>query len=278
MEYSLKDDDLVAKCVVYTCIIGNYDNLQQPKYIHKDFDYICFVRKGEKYSEYSGVWKIIELEYDTVNNIILSRYPKLNPHLVLPSKYDYSLWIDGNIIIAHQDIYSIILDKIKNNILYSGVKHWARICLYDESSAIILSGKASTWQLIPIIRFLIKNKFPRNFGLSENNVILRNHNDSKVIKLDELWWSMFIRFCKRDQMSFSYCMYKTEIEWDYLLPIGYCARNHYTFLCIKHPIKHTIRIRKFLKIVRGYIGMFIFRLLLLLMLRYNSLNTFNDKL
>lgn len=262
------------KCVVYTCIIGGYDKLKQPKAIHDDFSYICFVRKGEKKCEYDGVWQIVELEYEESDNVILSRFPKLNPHLVLPSKYDYSLWIDGNIIIAHLDIYDVLYNKMRSGILYSGIKHWRRICIYDESLAITLSGKATVWQLIPIIQFLIKNRFPRNFGLSENNVIFRKHNDKKIVDLDTYWWNMFIRFCKRDQMSFSYCMYRIGVDWDYLLPEECCARNHYTFLCIKHPIKQVNRIGRLFKILYQYMAMGVLYLLLLLF-GYHRLKAIN---
>ena len=46
----------MKKCVIYTCIIGAYDDLLQPAVTDPDFDFVCFVGKGEKTAERIGVW------------------------------------------------------------------------------------------------------------------------------------------------------------------------------------------------------------------------------
>ena len=38
--------DAKKKCI-YTVLIGGYDNVIDPKVTVEDFDYICFVGKGE---------------------------------------------------------------------------------------------------------------------------------------------------------------------------------------------------------------------------------------
>ena len=43
----------MKKCVIYTCIIGAYDDLLQPAVTDPDFDFVCFVGKGEKAAERS---------------------------------------------------------------------------------------------------------------------------------------------------------------------------------------------------------------------------------
>ena len=43
------------RIVIYTCIIGGYDELQQPRVTEEGFDFICFVGRGEKTAERIGV-------------------------------------------------------------------------------------------------------------------------------------------------------------------------------------------------------------------------------
>ena len=50
------------RTAVYTCIIGGYDELLQPRVPDPEFDYICFVGKGEKTADRVGVWKIRDFD------------------------------------------------------------------------------------------------------------------------------------------------------------------------------------------------------------------------
>ena len=70
------------KNVCYTCIIGNYDTLKDPKYITDNFDYICFTNnKNLK----SNIWtiKYIDVSFnDKISQIKFQRYLKVNPQKV----------------------------------------------------------------------------------------------------------------------------------------------------------------------------------------------------
>ena len=224
--------------VIYTCITGEYDKLTQPNVINDRFDYICFVKKGTKTADNIGIWQIKELDFDHENNIVLSRYPKLMPHMVLQN-YDYSLWIDGNITINDNFIYDVLEQKIKDNITFSGVKHGARDCIYDEAIACIDANKDKFKNILAIVKHLKRNNFPKHFGLNENNVIFRQHNDSKIIAFSEMWWSLFMTYSKRDQLSGMFCLKTHNIPLDYLLPNGANTRNHFAFCYIKHNPKEV---------------------------------------
>lgn len=45
----------MEKIAIYTCIIGGYDELQQPRVLEEGFDFICFVGPGEKTAERIGI-------------------------------------------------------------------------------------------------------------------------------------------------------------------------------------------------------------------------------
>lgn len=240
------------KIAIYTCIIAGYDVLQQPSSCSPLFDYICFVKKNTLTKHRDGVWFIRELDYVNDSDVILSRYPKINPHLVL-SEYEYSLWIDGNLSVNNEELYRLILNKVQSNILYSGVKHWSRNCVYDEALAIVYTGKDSFSNIVSTIRYLSRCTFPRHYGMAENNVILRKHNDPKVIAMDSMWWNLFTTLSKRDQMTFSYSLESAGIKWDFLLPYNSCARNHYTFSCQTHGNSVQV-VTMFSKIYRKILG------------------------
>jgi len=63
-----------------------------------------------------------------------------------------------------------------------------------------------------MIDFLHKENFPDNYGLTENNLIYRKHNDSKIISMIEDWWYFIENYTKRDQFSFSYVLWKHGLK------------------------------------------------------------------
>jgi hypothetical protein len=92
--------------VIYTAIYGKKDNLYEPDYVCKDYDYICFTDEPDLYGR-SKVWNIV---YD---ESIKHEDPRMNaklfkimPHLYLKD-YEYSVWCDANQVI-HTNINSIM--------------------------------------------------------------------------------------------------------------------------------------------------------------------------
>ena len=62
----------------------------------------------------------------------------------------------------------------------------------------------------------ISEGYPKNNGLTTNPIIVRNHNDSVVIKTMEDWWNEIKHNSKRDQLSFDYIAWKNEFNFVYL--------------------------------------------------------------
>jgi hypothetical protein len=52
--------------------------------------------------------------------------------------------------------------------------------------------------------------FPVNYGLTENNVLIRRHNDPTIIKLMEDWWRELLAQSRRDQLSFPYVAWRNN--------------------------------------------------------------------
>ena len=228
----------MERVAIYTCIIGAYDSLKQPRETAPEMDFICIVGPGEKRSERIGVWEIRELDgVDIKDPALLSRYPKMHPHLLL-SEYDASLWIDANVEILDSSLYRAVRTKLSSGVKYSGVEHPSRDNAYDEAIMCRNMGYISYFQLARIFLFLMTHAQKRHGSfLMENNLIFRRHNDPQIVTLDSLWWDKVLHLCRRDQISLTWCLQECSVGRDYLLPRGQSTRNHPGFRYLPHDAK-----------------------------------------
>ena len=209
----------MKRLVVYTCVTGGYDSPARPSVLPDWADYVCF----------DG-----SLAPSGLDSTQRSRYHKLNPHVVLPEGYEYSLWIDGNIDILSDGFYEKLQQMMDSGVLYAGIHHPQRDDVFDESVRILMNDRESFGRLVRVTRFLKKEGMPRHWGLDETNVILRKHNASEVVRFDEFWWEMLSRWTSRDQMTQSYCLWKTGLRHEYILPEGLSAQNSPWFKYTRH--------------------------------------------
>ena len=76
-------------------------------------------------------------------------------------------------------------------------------------------------------RMLKESGFPSHFGLFEAGMILRKHNDIRVISQCERWWLLYNMYAKRDQLCYTYTIWKTNIKMDVLPGVGLTSPNAY---------------------------------------------------
>jgi hypothetical protein len=208
--------------VIYTSLVGAYDTLLQPRYIHPDFDYICF--SNNVLQAEAGIWNIRRIPYSHPDKTRHSRYVKLNPHKVLQT-YTCSLWIDANIEIMDETIYNRAIHLINAGSLIAQVQHAERDCIYEDIACCIRASKDKEAMLCQQYRFLKQAGYPAHYGLSENNIIYRQHNEKPVVEISENWWQLYLQFSKRDQLSLYYVYWKHNFRPDLLLSEGINARN-----------------------------------------------------
>jgi len=232
------------KIAIYTALTGGYDNLIQPKVIDDDFCYICFSNDIQAHK--IGVWEIRPIPPIVANLQRLSRYPKMHPHILLKD-YDYSLYIDANVEIMDNTIYQNIKQLIPNGIELAGMDHLEVDCAYEEGLRVITSKKERNWKaVLKLMRFLRRENFPFHWGMYEANCILRNNHSEKVAKQCEIWWDCFNKYAQRDQLSYSYSLWKVGLPFNYLLPKGYNTRNHPSIFAGSHG-KESSKWKKLLK-------------------------------
>lgn len=196
------------KKVVFTCIVGGYYNIVEPKYVTEDFDYICFTDSNDAKS---NVWKMVPLPsgIEHLSNAKKQRYVKILAHKVL-SSYDLSIYVDGNVLIQG-DLNEFLKEKCNKEDFYMFVPtHPSRNCIYDEAREVIRIKKDSGEIVNKQTNRYKSEGFPSKFGLTQNNIIIRYHNNHNCIKLMETWFNEVEKESHRDQLSLFYSIWKLK--------------------------------------------------------------------
>lgn len=220
--------EIRSKQVVYTCITGNYDKLINHRYIHPEWSYVCFTDNDKLLEKKRiGVWEIRRLEKSDLNNILNNRYHKLLPYDIFSNKVERSLYIDanGNILTPY------IFNKIQTSKLPILVPiHFSTACSYQETEWYKRHYPQYRTEADNLLRLLKQDEFPKLYGMTENNIIFRDHSDVEIQKVMRLWWSILKKFVPRDQLSFSYVLWKSGISpIDISIPNARIDLNNFVF-------------------------------------------------
>lgn len=200
------------KKVIYTCLTGKYDKLQQPTYVDPTFDYICF--SNDSNNKKLGVWEVRPLPFLHKDKTRESRYVKLNPHLVL-SEYTYSIWIDANIQVVGNVMYRRISELIQQHVLVAQLKHPFADCIYEDLYNCVKCARDKISILQKHYNFLKQEKYPEHIGLYENGLIFRQHNNPYVVRMSEYWWTLYLEYSRRDQLTLCYVYWKLNFKPEY---------------------------------------------------------------
>lgn len=202
------------KYVIYTAIVGNYDEILQPVVVDDRFDYILFSNDIKKPN--IGVWQIRPIYYHNAIQTKIARWVKTHPEELLP-EYVSSVWMDANIVIQDNSFYSRIIEMYDTDVFIASMPHLYRHCIYNEM-IIVLKLKLETEDIILRWgRTLRKNKYPRNNGLHETGVLYRKHSEEKVVQFDKRWWNYIYDYSRRDQLSFDYALWEQNLPCEYFL-------------------------------------------------------------
>ena len=210
IDYSFNKEKHSEK-VVYTVITNRYNNLAPLLFYQKDWDYICFTNDENLIKNGHKFWQIQPLNQFDLDSNKLSRLPKILAHKFL-SEYKYSLYIDGNIDIISNELFDKADKLIKSETKLAITKHFKRNCIYDEFEACKKSKKDCIEKMSEQIQIFQKKGFPFHYGLKENSIILRQHNNKEIIKLMEQWWFWVEKFSKRDQLSLMFVLWENNYK------------------------------------------------------------------
>lgn len=200
--------DKISKKIVYTCITNDYDDIENIRNYHctdTSWHYVCFTDNQDWIKRKQiGIWKIKPLAYTELDNTRNNRWHKCHPHVLFP-EYEESVYIDANINILTNKFWDMIASTNKDILLPI---HSERVDLYKE----LIWAKGMNFDEASIVdkqyNIIKETEFPENYGMFENNIIYRKHNQKEIISMMDEWWSFIKDYCRRDQCSLAYIFWK----------------------------------------------------------------------
>lgn len=222
------------KLVVYTAIFGDYDELIDPKENYEGCDFVCFT--DQKHLK-SSIWEIRLIErYDLKPNM-MNRKCKIFPHLFL-NEYHWSLYVDANIAIISNPLD--LASKYLTEYNIAVPKHFKRDCIYDEAVECIIQGKAGYKETRKQMNYYKNEGMPKSFGLGENNIILRWHDNKIVSKIMNNWWIELNKRTNRDQLSLAYVLWKNGEQFCFMEEAARNASGYFQYLHHKGFLNRTL--------------------------------------
>lgn len=208
------------KLVVYTALLGNYDKLKELKFRKQNVDYICFTDQKKLRSK---TWKITYLETSNKTATDINRDIKINvlDHLKV---YDKSIYIDGNIAVL-SDLEQFF-DRLDNYPM-AALKHRTRSCIFREAEECLRIGKSNGNEILNQVNEYKKEGFPENFGMTENCILIRDHNHPELKTIISNWWDSYLNGVKRDQISLPYLTWRYNLN---IKPLEFNPRDPNPYL------------------------------------------------
>jgi hypothetical protein len=190
--------------VVYSCIVGGYDEVMEPKSIIPNCDYYLISDVEKK----DSIYKFIDInnyeECKGLDNTRINRYFKINAHKIFPN-YRYSIYHDGHVrldkeIIKYIDSLPITKITACSRLEYSSI--------YTEAYKYIGTKRDKKGNFVRQIEKYWNEGMPDDFGLVTPCLMVRQHNHPVCRKLMEEWWDEVLNFSRRDMISLPYVLWK----------------------------------------------------------------------
>lgn len=220
------------KVAIYTVNIGGYDTILQPIIKSDNVDYFYV---SDKKPENLGKWNWLDaqpyIENLNTTNVKKARYIKTHPHILFPN-YKYSIFIDGNIRTI-TDV-SKFINNINNKTKIAIHPHPYRECIYDEAINCKNSGKGNSKSINEQMELYKKEGMPSKYGLFETNVVVREHGNMLCRKIMEDWWNEIKLKSERDQLSFTYVLWKNQLKANDIGVIYDSIKDNYDLQVLNH--------------------------------------------
>ena len=162
----------------------------------------------------AGVWKVVQIpseqwqgRSERENNILLSRKVKMLLHKYLPEGAEWSIYIDADMVIKRP--LTELLNNLHLETLFAACRHSYCKNVQEEIADLLAKNMVQPEQVKEQWNKYVEWGFEDNLGISENGLLIKRHNDARVVQLMELWWEECQNGCLRDQVSLMPCLYRT---------------------------------------------------------------------
>lgn len=191
------------KITVYTSLYGLCKYKIKSPVINKvrpgdEIDYICFTDNIID----SNIYRCRDQEWKELDSRRNSRWAKINSHLAFPDS-DITIWHDA----CHQmiDVYKLI-DSLNDPWEFCTFKHY-RSSLEEEIKACIYYKKETPDNLYNQYYNYMAMGMPFIDLIYDCSCLVRKNSDN-VSKINEFWWSEYIKYSCRDQISLPFVIWK----------------------------------------------------------------------
>lgn len=210
----------MANIVVYTAIFGGKDELIAPTAILPECDLVCFT---DQPLLVAGGWQIRHEQSFSEDPVRNAKVFKILPHRYFP-EYQYSVWVDGNILIRGNVAELVEQHLSQDNIAFFSHNQNAmdpRRGVYEEAELLIQRAHEGKPKDDPelIARQVARYRregFPDDGGLVVGMEVIRRHHAPDVVQAMEDWWAEIQNGSRRDQLSFNYIAWKNRLAFTYI--------------------------------------------------------------
>lgn len=196
------------KKVIYTAIIGDYDDLHNPTVVTPGWSYVCFTSNENLFAKRKDyIWDIRLVRDPSLSNIKFARKIKVL-HQDFLVGYDLSIWVDSNIRVT-SNLDTFVERYHKNDLTI--LQHPDRKCIYEEAMACIRMRKGFKNVIESQMTYYRKCGYPINNGLVASRILIRPFNEKVRYFMNE-WWNQISTHSQRDQLSFNFVLWEIPLD------------------------------------------------------------------
>lgn len=225
---------MAKKFCIYTVNTSGYDSYPKFRALDPEIELFIFTDDEKSASaqlSFQGLknrFHIINCRelgegIDTMSAQKLSRYIKMNPHLVVGKEYDYAVYFDSSFDIKRLSTRQIEDFHESNPIAF--LKHPRGGSTLEEARAIMKLGYFSE---IEMTAFLSQESLSfeslSNFPLAAGGFFSVQLKDFRAIQFLDEWWALYNRFGGRDQLYLGLAASRAKVRWD-SIDVDYLQRN-----------------------------------------------------
>lgn len=196
--------------IVYTALLGGYDDLPNLS-VHDDkIRYICFTDSDH---EENPIWEMVPIESYFRDRKITNGFLKSNSHEIFGTDV-ISLWVDGNL--RDLKITTDVLDDMVRTSPVATFPHLVRSTISEEMDAVARVGLEHPSVVQRWRRRLAEVGFPDGQRLAATPMVARDHRNSALRRANRTWWKLISSGIRRDQLSFNYALWENGVQQAYI--------------------------------------------------------------
>lgn len=190
--------------VVYTCLFGYSERFADFEYDRpENTDFVCFTDDPKLSSDF---WRVIHVPTSSLDPHRTSKGYKIRPHLYFPN-HKYSLYLD-NTVKLKKPVLTIFDEFAASRDMMQAFVHPERDCAYEEARVVADIGYDRKSIVEQQMAFYRELGYPQTNGLNVGTLLLRKHNERRVVAAMNAWYEEVLKFSKRDQLSFNFIQWR----------------------------------------------------------------------